>query len=254
MILHRGSRKAVRLCQSATWKFCFEELENRRLLTTIHGGDVMEFVNQAGLYTRVQATGPASAQFDLIGSTFQNGTYVLNDIPTLIQHPDGTTTPILGGVGGAVGQQPIQVVTGANESITDLIGNPALGLPGAQRPVAESPSIPSAPIPRAKPGDSTRSSSKQPAALLSASNWSTSITPTRQIRRTASRLPTPSSPPTSRRKSRRSRAQPARPQSTISSPAISFLPTTTCCTSPFRSTSCAPTRSAAVSPPRPSSS
>ena len=53
--------------------------------------------------------------------------------------------------------------------------------------MAESPSIPSARIRKARPGDSTRSSSKQPAALLSASNWSTSITRTQPIRRACHR-------------------------------------------------------------------
>ena len=68
MILHRGSRKACRLVYRATKGF-IEQLEPRQLLTSIHGGDIFEFIDVAGETIRVRADGPSSAQFDLIGAT-----------------------------------------------------------------------------------------------------------------------------------------------------------------------------------------
>ena len=146
MILHRGSRKAVRLFSHAT-RTVFEPLEERKLLTTIHGGDIFEYtdgtaaVNPTAALDRVHAFGSASDQYELIGSSFTNGGFVLGDVPGLITHPDGSTTEVLGGVGGRHGISLIGTATGANESLTDLVnpnqntvGSPAFGLPGAFAP------------------------------------------------------------------------------------------------------------------------
>ena len=141
MILHRGSRKARRRISSATRTF-IEQLEDRRLMTQVHGGDIMEYIDARGATIRVKVDGPSSATFDLIGSTFVPGQgYVLNQIPADIQRPDGTIIQPLGGFGGADGVELIQVITGANESDTDLVNpnqfnpaSPAFGLPRAVAP------------------------------------------------------------------------------------------------------------------------
>ena len=135
MILHRGSRKRMGILFQPT-KAIIEQLERRQLLSTIHGGDIFEYIDATGNTIRAHAVGPASDQYDLIGSNFTNGQFGLNDVPGLVTHPDGTTTEILGGVGGVHGIDLIGDVTGANESLTDLVNpninnanSPAFGLP-----------------------------------------------------------------------------------------------------------------------------
>src|SRR5438552_5619894 len=122
MILHRGSRKGRRLLYYPV-KALIEQLEERQLLTAIHGGDVFEFADATGAIVRVKADGPSSAQFDLIGATLQpdrtaqfGQSASLNDIPGAVQRPNGTVINQLGGIGGVQGVQPIDVITGAAES------------------------------------------------------------------------------------------------------------------------------------------
>ncbi|HEX3358040.1 MAG TPA: hypothetical protein VHS31_13795, partial [Tepidisphaeraceae bacterium] len=131
MSLHRGSRKARRIVCYVTKAFV-EELEQRQLLTTLHGGETAEYQDAAGNAIRITVQGPSSAQFDFIGATSQpdntaqfGQSFVLNDIPMTITRANGTVDRVLGGFGGAQGIELIQAVTGAAESDTDLIGGPA---------------------------------------------------------------------------------------------------------------------------------
>jgi hypothetical protein len=130
MSLHRGSRKARRITCYVT-KSIVEELEQRQLLTTLHGGDVAEYQTAAGNAFRIVVQGPSSAQFDIIGATPEpdntaqfGQSFVLNDIAMTITHPNGTVDRPDGGFGAFQGVEPIQVATGAAESTTDLIGGP----------------------------------------------------------------------------------------------------------------------------------
>ena len=68
MILHRGSRKGLNRLRNAT-RTMIEQLEKRQLLTTIHGGESLEFVDAAGITDRVVVDGPSTATFELIGAT-----------------------------------------------------------------------------------------------------------------------------------------------------------------------------------------
>ena len=151
MILHRGSRKAYGRLSQAT-KLFIEQLESRQLLTTIHGGDVFEFADASGVINRVNAYGPASAQFDLIGATLlpdptspTGQSPVLNEVPGRIIRPDGTVIDQLGGIGGADGVELIQVITGAPESNTDL-RNPNINNAGSSAFAAPQAVAPSAAI------------------------------------------------------------------------------------------------------------
>ncbi len=130
MSLHRGSRKARRIACYVT-KSIVEQLEQRQLLTTLHGGDTAEYQTASGNAFRISVQGPSSAQFDFIGATPEpdntqqfGQSFVLNDIPMTITHPNGSVDRPLGGFGAFQGVEPIQVATGAAESTTDLVGGP----------------------------------------------------------------------------------------------------------------------------------
>ena len=127
MILHRGSRKARRVIFGAS----IELLEPRQLLTTLHGGQTLEFLDQAGIIDRAVAFGQGSDQWELIGANFEpdatqpNGQgAVLHDISGNLINANGTTTDVLGGLGAAHSVFPIGTVTGAPESFTDIVNGP----------------------------------------------------------------------------------------------------------------------------------
>jgi hypothetical protein len=127
MILHRGSRKARRVVFSAS----IELLEQRQLLTTLHGGQTLEFIDQAGLTDRAVAFGQGSDQWELIGANFEPDATqqfgqgaILHDISGNLINADGTTQDVLGGLGAAHSVFPIGTVTGAAESFTDIVNGP----------------------------------------------------------------------------------------------------------------------------------
>src|SRR4051812_28398318 len=109
MIVHRGSRKRRNVVDFSVRhtlnpvlsravnavQFSIEQLEERRMLTTMRGGDTFEFQDYSGI-VRVHVDGPASTQVDLIGATsfpddadINGNRFELNDLPGTTRTSDG---------------------------------------------------------------------------------------------------------------------------------------------------------------------
>ena len=65
------ARRRGRLAISRSIYRYAEPLEERRLLTTIHGGDTFEFRDANMQVIRVHVAGPTTARVDLVGATMQ---------------------------------------------------------------------------------------------------------------------------------------------------------------------------------------
>src|SRR4051794_27889428 len=117
-----------------------EQLEERRLLTQLAGGDTFEFVDANMQVIRVRVAGGPDVRVDLVGSTMQPAVLgsaedlsdgvqdaqfpLLNDIPGEAANDNGTRRNIFGGVGGAFGITPLHTITGGPDSFTDILNGP----------------------------------------------------------------------------------------------------------------------------------
>ena len=97
-----------------------EALEDRRLLTTLLGGESLQFSSidfgdidpMTGMYTSipvvVQVTGSDAAQVELFGASFGIEGNQVGDISGFLQSPDPDRNgSIRGGIGGRIGSQPL---------------------------------------------------------------------------------------------------------------------------------------------------
>ena len=117
-----------------------ETLEKRQLLTSVPGGSQFEFLQYDGTRVSVTVEGPSTAVLELIGATENNngsgGQFAtLNNIPGIFTRGGGTNPDRFGGLGGADGVEPIDTITGADDSLTTVdataIGGPFLTAPRA---------------------------------------------------------------------------------------------------------------------------
>lgn len=121
MRLRRSTAPSKRVRISKLKRPIFELLEPRRLLTTLHGGDVFEFTDAQGNIERVRLFGDITAE--LIGAKIQ-----ADDTATLINLPGVLNgTPINGGLGAASGSQTIgsTSINGNNQSVPALASDTA---------------------------------------------------------------------------------------------------------------------------------
>jgi len=99
-------------------KTVIERLEGRTMLTTLHGGDVLEFLDPNDNIIRVSMNGSGTDTADLIGATVdQTQTPILHDFSGTLNGQ-----PIRGGIGGRLG---VQVIGATGGDIRALASNAA---------------------------------------------------------------------------------------------------------------------------------